>query len=395
MIVGHSEEIRQVLRLIQAFCESTATALVTGESGSGKELVAQALHRNSRRAKGPFVPVNCAAIPRELLESELFGHRKGAFSGALADRIGRFELANEGTIFLDEIGDMSLDMQSKMLRVLQEKVVDPVGSSRQVSIDVRVVAATHRDLEAECAAGRFREDLYYRLNVLPIAVPALRDRREDIPDLVAHFASTHAVAGSPPVTFDAEFHSILKEYSWPGNIRELSNFVHRMGIMCPGKCLSWWVLPPQMFSKKMREMLPVRVSAGPEAELQSESRSTAAYVEPTVLVSPSVARSSVPPQPFARTEAGFPQVTSLVEEIVLIAHGKLDFPSSGVFLKERLAEMEKKVISRALSHTGGNISRTAELLNLQRTTLIQKLNKLKGSGCEEDQFASTSSSLAA
>jgi len=166
-------------------------------------------------------------------------------------------------------------------------------------------------------------------------------------------------------------------------------------IMCPGKHLSWWALPLQMFSNKMREMLPVRVSAESEAEPESGLRSPATHVGPTVPVSPLVVRSSVPQQPFARTEAAFPQVASLVEEIVLIAHGKLDFPSGGVFLKERLAEMEKKVISRALSHTGGNISRTAELLNLQRTTLIQKLNKLKGNGCEEDQFASTSSSLAA
>jgi len=397
MIVGHSAEIKAVLHLIEVFCDSTATALVTGESGSGKELVAQALHRKSRRAKGPFVALNCAAIPRELLESELFGHRKGAFSGALADRMGRFELANGGTIFLDEIGDMSLDMQSKMLRVLQEGVVDPIGSSRQVRVDVRVVAATHRDLEVECAAARFREDLFYRLNVLPITVPALRSRSEDIPELVAYFAAKHGVAGAPPVSFDAEFLALLMKYPWPGNIRELSNFVHRAGIMCPGRCLSWWTLPPQMFSRQMREMLPVRTGTEEASTPEALVSPPLLRLEPAPSESPTVARRAVP-HASGRPELVVPasgRMANLVEEIILIAHGKMDFPVEGVCLKERLAEVEKKVICRALDHTGGNISRTAELLNLQRTTLIQKLNKLKGNGLEEVRFAAEASALAA
>ena len=397
MIVGHSAEIKAVLHLIEVFCDSTATALVTGESGSGKELVAQALHHKSRRAKGPFIAVNCAAIPRELLESELFGHRKGAFSGALADRMGRFELANGGTIFLDEIGDMSLDMQSKMLRVLQEGVVDPIGSSRQVRVDVRVVAATHRDLETECATARFREDLFYRLNVLPITVPALRNRSEDIPELMAHFALKHGVPGAPPVSFDAEFLDLLMKYSWPGNIRELSNFVHRVGIMCPGKRLSWWTLPPEMFSRKMREMFPVRTGAEETSMPEAVFSQPPLRLEHAPSEAPSVARRAVPHSP-ARPERVVPtpgRVANLVEEIILIAHGKMDFPVEGVCLKERLAEVEKKVICRALDHTGGNISRTAELLSLQRTTLIQKLNKLKGNGLEEVSFSSERSSLAA
>ena len=397
MIVGHSAEIKAVLHLIEVFCDSTATALVTGESGSGKELVAQALHHKSRRAKGPFIAVNCAAIPRELLESELFGHRKGAFSGALADRMGRFELANGGTIFLDEIGDMSLDMQSKMLRVLQEGVVDPIGSSRQVRVDVRVVAATHRDLETECATARFREDLFYRLNVLPITVPALRSRSEDIPELVAYFASKHGVPGVTPVSFDAEFLALLKKYTWPGNIRELSNFVHRVGIMCPGKRLSWWTLPPEMFPRKMREMLPVRDCTQETSLPEALSSPPSLRLEHAPLESPAVVRRVVP-HASARPELVVPasgRVANLVEEIILIAHGKMDFPVEGVCLKERLAEVEKKVICRALDHTGGNISRTAELLSLQRTTLIQKLNKLKGNGLEEVSFSSERSSLAA
>ena len=404
LIVGQSPEIKGVLRLIEVFSASMATALVTGESGCGKELVAQALHRKSPRGKGPFIPVNCAAIPRELLESELFGYRKGAFSGALADRMGRFELANGGTIFLDEIGDMSLDMQSKMLRVLQEGVVDPIGSSRQVRVDVRVVAATHRDLEADCATGRFREDLFYRLNVLPITVPALRDRSEDVADLVAFFAAKHAVPDTAPVDFDDEFQAILKSYSWPGNVRELSNLINRLGIMYPGKCLSWRDVLPQMFPKRMREMLPAMPSAEPEAMLEarvsvqtfSKKVSEIFPVRATAELEAMPETRVTQPSPFAAPGLpASPVAANPVEEIILIAHGKLDFPVEGVFLKESLAEMEKKVISRALDHTGGNISRTAVLLKLQRTTLIQKLNKLKGNGIDEDGFHALPASVAA
>jgi len=404
MIVGQSPEINGVLRLIEVFAVSTAAALVTGESGCGKELVAQALHRKSPRGKGAFIPVNCAAIPRDLLESELFGYRKGAFSGALADRMGRFELANGGTIFLDEIGDMSLEMQSKMLRVLQEGVVDPIGSSRQVRVDVRVIAATHRDLEADCATGRFREDLFYRLNVLPIAVPALRHRSEDVADLVAFFAAKHAVAGTTPVDFDAEFLALLKSYSWPGNVRELSNLINRLGIMYPGRCLRWWDVSPQMFPKKMREMLPAMPSPQQEATLEA-----CAQVQATsnnvceIFLARVTAELEVKPETRVTQPALFavprlPESTAAanpVEEIILIAHGKLEFPVEVVFLKESLAEMEKKVISRALDHTGGNISRTAVLLKLKRTTLIQKLNKLKGIGFDEDEFRALPRSVAA
>ena len=175
-IIGNSPPMRDIRKLIETIADSTATVMINGESGTGKELVAQALHHQSSRSDANFVPLNCAAIPKELMESELFGHRKGAFTGALADRVGRFELAHGGTLFLDEIGDLSLDMQVKLLRVLQERMVDPVGSSRAVEVDVRVIAATHRDLELEISEGRFREDLYYRLNVLPVTTPPLRER---------------------------------------------------------------------------------------------------------------------------------------------------------------------------------------------------------------------------
>ena len=199
--IGSSPIANALRRLVTTISNSNATVLITGESGTGKELLARSLHEQSDRVGGTFVPINCSAIPKELLESELFGHRKGSFTGAVADRIGRFELAHGGTIFLDEIGDMSLDMQVKLLRVLQERVIDPVGSTRQIPIDVRVIAATHRDLEAEIQAGRFREDLYYRLNVLPVVTPPLRERPEDIAELLRFYAEHYKLPKGQAVRF--------------------------------------------------------------------------------------------------------------------------------------------------------------------------------------------------
>ena len=208
--IGTSPIAQALRRLVTTISNSNATVLITGESGTGKELLARSLHEQSDRVGGTFVPINCSAIPKELLESELFGHRKGSFTGAVADRIGRFELAHGGTIFLDEIGDMSLDMQVKLLRVLQERVIDPVGSTRQIPIDVRVIAATHRDLEAEIQAGRFREDLYYRLNVLPVVTPPLRERPEDIAELLRFYAEHYKLPKGQSVRFapTARFTSI-------------------------------------------------------------------------------------------------------------------------------------------------------------------------------------------
>lgn len=369
-IIGNSELIKGVQHLITLFSPSSATVLVQGESGTGKELVAQGLHRNSDRRRKAFVPVNCAAIPKDLLESELFGHRKGAFSGAIADRVGRFELAEGGTIFLDEIGDMSLDLQSKMLRVLQEGVIDPIGSMRPVHIDVRVVAATHRDLETECATGRFREDLYYRLNVLPIVVPPLRDRVEDIEILANHFASWHCSPGLPPISFEQEFISFLKAYSWPGNIREMSNLVHRLSVMYPGQRVHWRKVPMQMFPKKLRDLMP--------AACESPSTPGEIPEDLSELQHQSVLSSAQGVIPISRSGLKNP-----VEEIIMIASGKRDFPDNGVPLKEYLSDLEKKLISHALNHASGNITRTAQLLKLQRTTLIQKMNKFREEGNDE------------
>ncbi len=234
-IVGSSKAIKQVIERIEKVAPTAARVLVTGENGTGKELVARAIHALSPRARGPFVEVNCAAIPTELIESELFGHMKGSFTGAFADRAGKFELADGGTLFLDEVGDMSLSAQAKVLRALEEGVISRVGSGKTLEVDVRVVAATNKDLQAEIAAGRFREDLLYRLNVVPIEVPPLRARRGDIPQLVEHFAEQLTRRGGlPPKQFDKEALQRLAAHDWPGNIRELRNAVERLLILAPG-----------------------------------------------------------------------------------------------------------------------------------------------------------------
>jgi two-component system nitrogen regulation response regulator NtrX len=234
-IVGRSYAIRALLDRIEKVARTPARVLITGENGTGKELVARAIHRESTRARKPFVEVNCAAIPSELIESELFGHMKGSFTGAVQDRAGKFEQSDGGTIFLDEIGDMSLAAQAKVLRVLQDGVVTRIGGSKPVAVDVRVVAATNKNVEDEIAAGRFREDLYYRLNVVPIGVPPLRERREDIPLLVAHFVQTlSAQEGLTPRTIAPDAVEALTALDWPGNVRELRNTIERLLILSNG-----------------------------------------------------------------------------------------------------------------------------------------------------------------
>ena len=253
-ILGLSEPMVSLRKLIDCLAPSAATALITGESGTGKELVAQALHQGSDREGGPFVPVNCGAIPRELIESELFGHRKGSFTGALSDRLGRFELAHGGTLFLDEIGDLPSDMQVKLLRVLQERAVLPVGASKEVPIDVRVIAATHKNLEDEVKQGRFREDLYYRINVLPIQTTPLRQRSDDVALLLTHYAERLARGGVQPVSFEPLFLNMLERYTWPGNVRELANLVDRLSTLLPGQNIGVRQVPTCMLPKALAAM---------------------------------------------------------------------------------------------------------------------------------------------
>jgi len=238
-IVGKTPVMRALMEKIEKVAATPARVLITGENGTGKELVARALHRVSPRASKPFVEVNCAAIPGELIESELFGHMKGSFTGAISDRAGKFEQANKGTLFLDEVGDMSLAAQAKVLRVLQDNVITRIGSAKPVSVDVRVIAATNKTLENEISAGKFREDLYYRLNVVPIHVPPIRERREDIPMLAQYFAATlSAREGIPPRTFTPDALERLSALDWPGNVRELRNTVERLLILAPDTQIS-------------------------------------------------------------------------------------------------------------------------------------------------------------
>jgi DNA-binding NtrC family response regulator len=237
LMIGRSQVMQQVYKLIGRVAASTATVLITGESGTGKELVAQVIHRSSERRDGPFVAVNCAALPETLLESELFGHEKGAFTGAVAQRKGRFELAAKGTIFLDEIGETSLTTQKKLLRVLQERCFERVGGNLPVKVDVRFIAATNRDLLHEASLGHFREDLYYRLNVINIHMPPLRERRDDIVLLVDHFLSKHRRPGSTPMRIAETAIQLLQSYDWPGNVRQLENTIERAIVLAQGQLI--------------------------------------------------------------------------------------------------------------------------------------------------------------
>ncbi len=234
-ILAKSAKMQEIFRTIAKIAEYKTTVLVTGESGVGKELVARAIHRRSSRRGGPFVPVNCGAIPENLLESELFGHKKGAFTDAVQDRRGLFEEATGGTLFLDEMGELPLGLQVKLLRVLEDEKIRRVGETRDLKVDVRIITATHRDLQAETKAGRFREDLYYRLNVLPIHVPPLRERRDDIPLLIDHFVTrNNARLGTNIRGLDTESRRLLYEYAWPGNVRELENTIERAMVLAEG-----------------------------------------------------------------------------------------------------------------------------------------------------------------
>ena len=393
-IIGHSSAMQALRRLVQTIAASSSTTLVTGESGTGKELVAQALHQQGPRAQGRFVPINCGAIPRELIESELFGHRKGAFTGAVVDRIGRFELAHGGTLFLDEIGDLPMDMQVKLLRVLQERCILPVGASREVAVDVRVVAATHKDLEHEVQQGRFREDLYYRLNVLPIRTTPLRERSQDLPLLLNHYAAKHTLPGQRPVTFADDMLQMLAQYAWPGNVRELSNLVDRFSTLFPGQKITCHTVPSCMLPTGLvalqvqqlgQELAAPWLTQPQEGMAPLSAPGLAAdlpgHCDPILqameMAADAEAAPALPhPVPMRRpvTDASNDEM-SAVEEAILLAQGIQTLPPDGISLKEHLVNIERSLIEQALARTQGNVSRTAKLLQLQRTTLIEKINK--------------------
>jgi transcriptional regulator with PAS, ATPase and Fis domain len=310
-LVGNSPKMRAVHTLLNKIANSNSTILITGESGTGKELAARAIHELSPRREQPFVPVNCGAIPEELLESELFGHVRGAFTGAVNSRQGRFQLANGGTLFLDEIGEMSPKLQVKLLRVLQERQFEPVGSDRAVHVDVRVVAATNRDLHIAVREGRFRDDLFYRLNVLPLPLPSLREREGDIPLLVKHFLTLHGLRRGKSVTcVEPDAMAVLEMYRWPGNVREVENLVERMIVL--------------------NEDGVIRVNELPDYVIQNSKSEQSASAA---------------------------------------------LPVGGMDLDRYLEKIENGFICQALERARGNKTLAAGMLNLNRTTFIERLRK--------------------
>lgn len=358
-IIGQSTTLAEVFKVLGKVAPTDSTVLVTGESGTGKELLVRALHANSRRADKPFVPINCGAIPKELLESELFGHEKGAFTHAIRSRPGRFELADGGTIFLDEIGEMDLSLQVKILRVLQEKEIERVGGSGCKKVDVRIVAATNRDLETEVGAGRFREDLYYRLNVIPLHLPPLRERGGDVLLLAGHFLKHFCGKKSrPPLILTPDTRRVLAAYAWPGNVRELENFMERLSILVDGD-----VVRPEDLPHKILDQVG-DINALPEVEELVEAAAPAAPVTDAGVALAAASRVCVADAASPASGSGgfvWPDLA------VLEAH-KLN-------LKDFLDAVESRLIDEALARAEGVKNQAAEMLGIKRTTLIEKLKK--------------------
>ncbi len=326
-IVGDSAAIQKVKELIQQVANTPASVLIYGESGTGKELIARNIHAASKRSSYPFVAINCAAIPADLLESELFGHEKGAFTGAAAVREGRFELANNGTIFLDEIGDMPLSMQVKLLRVLQEKSFERVGSNKTLQTNVRIIAATNQDLAQRIATQQFREDLYYRLNVFPMQVPALRERKTDIPLLIGHFLTifqTHM----PVCSFTTDALQKICAYVWPGNVRELINILERMCILYPNAQVTVAQLPQEIAQDMLQDGMQNTIR--PNSNIQA------------------------------------------MNELVMVKH---ELSNINFDLKQHLENIEINFINQALSEANGIVATAARVLGIRRTTLIEKIRK--------------------
>lgn len=324
-LVGSSNGIQRVRNMIEMVARSDANVLIIGESGTGKEVIARHVHHHSGRRSKPFVPLNCGAIPPDLLESELFGHEKGAFTGAITSRQGRFEMADGGTLFLDEIGDMSLSMQVKLLRVLQERTFERVGSNTCISVNVRILAATHVNLEDAINEGRFREDLYYRLNVFPIDTPPLRERTEDLPLLVNDLVERLDHEGRGSIRLTASCIESLSQYNWPGNVRELANLIERLSILYPNGTIDIHDLP-----EKYRPL------DGAVSDPQQRPRTMPLGAEPTMV----------------------------------------SLPRVGIDLKEHMTQIESNLIRQALDDSNWVVAHAAKRLQMGRTTLVEKMRKL-------------------
>ncbi|MEH6616219.1 MAG: sigma-54 dependent transcriptional regulator [Porticoccus sp.] len=336
-LVGSSRDIHYTRELIKQVAGTEATVLILGESGTGKEVVARGVHDFSNRSHHPFVPINCGAIPPELLESELFGHEKGAFTGAISSRQGRFEIAGGGTLFLDEIGDMPMNMQVKLLRVLQEKTFERVGSNKTICSDVRIIAATHQNLEQLVAEGKFRMDLFYRLNVFPIETPPLRNRVEDIPLLIKKFVGRMEIEQRGAVKLDDCAMASLTKYYWPGNVRELSNLIERLAILYPRQLVKWSDLPD-----KFR----------PNQDWISEQLE----------------------EPLGQKQVSDDHLSATI------------LPPNGIDLKSHLSGIECALMAQALDQEDWVVARAAKLLNLQRTTLVEKMRKFEICRSDETSY---------
>jgi sigma-54 specific flagellar transcriptional regulator A len=323
-LIGNSDAIERINLMIDQVSDTNASVLILGDSGTGKEVIARNIHAQSSRNKMPFIPINCGAIPAELLESELFGHEKGAFTGAISARQGRFELAEGGVIFLDEIGDMPLPMQVKLLRVLQERCYEKVGSNKSIKADVRVIAATHRGLEELIAEGGFREDLFYRLNVFPIEVSPLRERQSDIPMLIHELIARIERDNRGSVRLSKKAIAMLQQYAWPGNVRELANLIERLAILFPHGVVDSKDLPEKYQSEAVRKLIESSkdesIESMPDADMS-------------------------------------------------------ELPSDGIDMKKYLTDIEISLIEQALSKTNNVVARAATMLNMRRTTLVEKMRK--------------------
>jgi DNA-binding NtrC family response regulator len=348
-MVGSGPAMQRIFSLIQRTAPSEGRVLITGENGTGKELIARALHQNSRRKNGPFVKLNCAAVPHELIESELFGHEKGAFTGAVSVRRGKFELAHEGTLFLDEIGDMPAAMQAKLLRVLQEGELERVGGAETIKVDVRVIAATNKNLEKEIAGGHFREDLYYRINVVQIHSPPLRERREDLPDLIDTFLKEACARnGRKPLKLSPEALSVMASYDYPGNVRELRNLVERLAILCEG---------PVVSGTEAMELLPRGRGQASALPVSVPAVQPIPAPIPPAIPPPTATEPAAAPAPEPAAPTGFrPRVDRT--------------------FREQVEDAEREIILHTLAHTQDNVTEAARLLDLERGHFYKKMKAL-------------------
>jgi sigma-54 specific flagellar transcriptional regulator A len=367
VLVGAGGAIANLRSLVAQVAPKMANVLLQGESGTGKEVVARAIHDCSTRSRAPFVAVNCGAIPAELLESELFGHEKGAFTGAVAARKGRFELAEGGTLFLDEIGDMPFDMQVKLLRVLQERTFERVGGTKVQKANVRIVAATHQNLEGKVESGDFRMDLYYRLNVFPIDVPPLRDRPEDIPLLAQRFIDLQQEQSDEAISLSRDALTQLCQCEWQGNIRELGNLIERLTILYPGEVVD-------------TQKLPGRYAASQADWVQTprhDPEAVAKFIDDLFKGMDDSAQEKVAvlPTPVDNNAEDLSGLFATVDQLPPVTPHVVDFTIGDIDLKQHLAEIEKDLIFAALEHSDWVNAQAAKRLNLQRTTLVEKMRK--------------------